>query len=134
MVKKCGYTEKQLSNLSAGRRPKKKKKVEKNVFKRGSKFYRHFGTTMSPDNRYNRQNPSPATKTKLDELQGKVLLALPRIDKARPPKAPRTVFETTMLLQFILRFIITNVCMLTNAVDGTTTIFWLETCGRIFCC
>ena len=122
--RKPQYTAKQKANLSHGRAKRKKKQLPRGVFKRGNKFYRHFGTTMhDKPYRYGKHNPSSATFTKIDELQDKVLAALPRIDKARPSKLPRTMLETTMMLQFVLRFILTNVCMLSYAVKRAAQIF-----------
>ena len=130
--KKHNYTDAQLANLSRGRAPRKKRKKASNVFKRGNKYYRHFGTSMSDDKyRYGKTNPSPATFTKIDQLHSKVIESLPRIDKARPKNMPRTMLETTMLLQFILRFIYTNVCLLSYAVSEASQIFGWDR-GAIF--
>ena len=122
MVKR-GYTTKQLSNLSRGRAKRKKKSLPMGVFKRGSKYYRHIGTSMSDEYRYGKFNPSAATKTKQDILHEKVVEALPRINNARSKTLPRTMLETTMLLQFVLSFILTNACMLSRAVNKAVEIF-----------
>ena len=124
MGKKRKQTAKQKANLSHGRAKRNKKQLPRGVFKRDNKFYRHFGTTMhDKPHRYGKCNPSSATFTKVDELQDKVLEALPRIDKARPPTQSRTMLETTMMLQFVLRFILTNVNMLSFAVKRAAHVF-----------
>ena len=100
MGKKRKQTTNQLANLSVGRAKRKKKPLPRGVFKRGNKFYRHFGITMQDKPyRYGKLNPSSATFAKVDELQEKVLeAALPHIDRTRPPTKSRTVLETTMML------------------------------------
>ena len=123
MPNKKKVSVKSLNNLSAGRGPRKKRKVSRTIFKRGDKWYRNFGTGMSDNYRYDKLSPSPANLTKQDKLYSQVADAIPRIDKSRPEKTPRTMFETIMLLQFILRFIYTNFCMLTHAVNKAIEIF-----------
>ena len=73
------------------------------------------GTSMQE--RYDRHNPSPACKTRLDVLMQKCLDAVERINTARVERKQRSQDEIVMLIQFITRFVLKNNCSLTIAID-----------------
>ena len=72
---------------------------------------------------YTAQNASAATETKLDEVHNKVVLAISRIDNARPAKDVRTVKESIMLLQFVLNYLHSERCSVTKACENAVKIF-----------
>ena len=117
-----------LKNLARGPRsrvPAVKKKLPDGHFKWNGKIYAHKSTSMTTS--YTRHNPNPAMKTKLDELHRQSILALTRLSKARSNTDVRTVKETTMMLQFVFRFLSDEKCTLTKTVERAASIFHWQT-------
>ena len=79
------------------------------------------GTSMHGE--YTKQNPSPATLTKLDKMRDKLVSAYQRIMGAREPRAKRSSHERVMLLQFIFAFVHDNNSTITAAINEAQRIF-----------
>ena len=114
-----------LKNLAKGRL----KIPETNEVKRQRKAYRHRGRIVvdqgtSMHTTYTKDNPSPATLTKIDKFHTSVVLAIARIERFRDGvKRVRKVAEHTMLLQFVLKFAEKNKCTMTTACEEAADIF-----------
>ena len=122
------YTVKQKANLVFGRNRKrevKQSKVSSKTFKRVNKYYSNY--FIMYDYRYGKMNPSSTIFTKNDELQQKVINAIPWIDNARPANSSRTVFGTIMLLQFVLQKWLWNNNICDVLVLETKTYLWNHT-------
>ena len=123
-MKKRKQATSSIANLARGRFKKPVTEAVKRLrrtYKRKGKYVIDVGTSMHQS--YSRQNPSAAMKSKLDEFHDKVVLAIARIDKARPKKDIRTIKEVTMLLQFTLKFAAQHKCTLTVACEEVAATF-----------
>ena len=110
MNKKGKQVSTSLTNLYKGKNDPHRISVKKQKEPQHTWFNPHIKNWVkdnwtSMQGTYSKQNPSPATKTKLHSLHTKVVLVITRIEKARPVKDARTVKESIMVLQFAIKFL-----------------------------